>query len=730
MKRGVFLFFIGTFAFYCYIYGFQRQKELNKPEKYKADIRLISVDVIVTKNGEFVKDLTKDDFKLFEDGKKVSISSFELISFKEKELRISEEIEGKKTSPSPKKQLAVIFHDVNFWEKNIKQEVGEIVDELVPLAKRGNEVMVLQLSWTKGLDILQPFTANEELLREAVGKAIESIGSDMPFDDLWLDKPRISDTDTQRLSIGEEKAVLQAYLNIERQIFERAIGGILAACNMMKSLPGRKSILLISEGLTDLSSSDTGTIKRITSTEGVSGREVLDAIHIRDREQVGKIRVFDPFNIMEKKDFNSGEKVIRELIRFANVQNISIYSLDPSTFSSSLFSGTSAEYSKKEDVDLLSFQSQERRKRVQNLSWISEDTGAVAVRGAKRFDRFCEVMRTDLNYYYQLSFKPKRKEADDKYHNIKVKVDRPGVDVRSRKGYTDYSEKEAQNMLIVSAFYSPALFKELPFEAEFIPFYTDSRKYEPWMNIALPSKELFIDRFVEYTPKTFDLHFWIKESKSGEKGFGGNINIPLNINSSFMDYIKKIAFLAIHFKGPKLSFGHKDYQAIFALFDPQTNELGTWESSFSLPDFKEKKRSAFINCVLGTIASNPKKGRKSFSLSKEDGGLEYGQIKFFPQVTGRFSKNREAFVFLQIYLPLGKKESQPEFQVLGEGSLFHRIPAELVAESWNKKSKVWSGIFKLDLRAGRLGDNSLKVEIPVSEEGAVLSKEVNLTVFK
>jgi hypothetical protein len=49
----------------------------------------------VTKDGKFVTDLTKDDFELYEDGKKVSINSFELISFAERKVRTIEEKQEK-----------------------------------------------------------------------------------------------------------------------------------------------------------------------------------------------------------------------------------------------------------------------------------------------------------------------------------------------------------------------------------------------------------------------------------------------------------------------------------------------------------------------------------------------------------------------------------------------------------------------------------------------------------
>ena len=574
--------------------------------------------------------------------------------------------------------------------------------------------MILQLHRRRGFEILQPFTTNEDFIRKAVQKAsgnIWKLG-------IGIQTP-LPPEEAEFLSNGQiehiKKMTRLEYIYVEQQKFEKTIAGLLSACNMIKNLPGRKSMLLISAGIPDLSPPDMMPKPKL-------GRSASDL-------SLENIRVFDPFNIIEKKSFKNGEEVIRELIRFANAQNISLYTLDSDIYVKHLFSGTSAEYYQKGQMTYFKTIEGDKKRKVQNLRWLSEQTGADHLRGADKFNRFRQVMSSDLTYYYQLSFYPQRKEADDKYHKIKVKVKRRGVEARFRKGYTDYSKEETSKIELVTAFYNPALFKKLPFKADFIPFSTKSGKYEPWMNIALPSKELFRDKFIEYARKKFNLHIWISDKRSGEKGFGGRINLPFNITSSFMEFIKNIDYLSFHFKGPELTFKHNEYQIVFALVDPQTNEIGTWESMLSLPDFKKSKEGAFINCVLGHITSNSKKQAKSFSLSRNDGSLEYGQIKFFPRITNQFANREGAYVFLQIYLPQGKKEIHPEFFVKGEDSLLHPISGEVAAESWNKKSKVWSAIFRLDLSPATLGDNSLYVEISISEGSAVLSKELKLTML-
>jgi len=85
------------------------------------------VDVIVTRDGEFVKDLTKDDFELFEDGIRVPINSFELVSFDKKDLKLPEEMGEGILSVLPQNRIVVIFDAINSWRREIKKGSEKII---------------------------------------------------------------------------------------------------------------------------------------------------------------------------------------------------------------------------------------------------------------------------------------------------------------------------------------------------------------------------------------------------------------------------------------------------------------------------------------------------------------------------------------------------------------------------------------------------------------------------
>ncbi|MGD2245070.1 MAG: VWA domain-containing protein [Candidatus Aminicenantes bacterium] len=760
MKKAALLTFIIFIVIFGLLFSAQRQKQEIPQDEHAVEVRLVLVDVIVTRDAEFVWDLSKDDFEIYEDGKKIAFDSFELISFEEREISVEEKIREDKPEPSPKKKLAVVFDGINSLDLEIRQNIDEIVKELVPLVQLGHEVMVCQLSETEGVEVLQPFTTKKQQITEAVkkasgnmwmpGQAIHSTRIDewvreWKEDPLqhrfqkWqgrqgLEEPKSAVNDPEMLY----RLQLSQFFTEEKIRFEKTMGGMLATVNMLRAFPGRKALLLISGGIPDLtpeyiSSSYLGADLTHPGTENFqTDWETASRMrsHFMEAEQIRRIRIFDPFQLMEKKEFSVGEEVIRELINYANTQNISIYSLDAGIFSKYVYpGGSSAESVDERESPVKSLLSKERIKRVQNLRWLSEDTGADSLRGADKYDNFRHVMKTDLNYYYQLSFYPPRKKPDDKYHKLRVKVNRRGVDVRHRKGYTDYSREEEHRIRLITAFYNPSLFRDLPFEGAFIPFLNDAGEYEPWINIALPTEEIFVEKFTGHGQKKFHLHVWVNDRITGVKGYGGTISLPFNINSRFMEFIQTTSHLSYHFKGPEVTFPSLEYQAVIALEDPLSNEIGTWSSEFTLPGMKGKDEK-IVNCVLGNVISSKQKGKSEFALSKNDGSLEYGQIKFFPKASNEFLPEDQAAVFFQLYLPGGQREILPELVSLGEDGELYPIPAELAAESWNKKTSVWSGIFKLNFDEAPAWENILTVKVSGIEGGKNLVKELKLLILR
>jgi len=700
LKRPLILSFISISTLFYLLLGYQNEQKLLKPEKHEVEVRLVLVDVIVTKDGEFVTDLTKDDFELHEDGVRVPINSMDLISLEGGEFIPSEKREIETPAlPQREKRMIVIFDSVNTIRRELERSKPQIIERLISLFKLGREIMVLELTDKEGMKLIQPFTKDPELLEKAVNKASGSIWIDKSVDEL-----RKAQVIEDEAGLGKEGVTRDyedkikefmdfSYEYYARLRFEKTITGLLALMNTIKEYPGRKAILLISGGI----------------------------------PVVGTARIYDIFNSLGQQKIRRGNKILEALIRFANAHNISLYAVDPGTYIKYLanypaFAGGSLSFDPYDAII--------SKRKVAELYWmnmVAEGTGGISLKGARRFENFYQVIKGDLTHYYELSYYPRRKKADGKYHKIKVRVKRSGVKVRFREGYSDYSEDQKGILLFASAAYNPSLFKQIPFRAQAIPLAQGKEKFILWMNLALPVKELILERAEGIPEKTLKLHILVKEP-AGENAFTGHINIPIKLTPSFLEFTKKTEYLGYNFHTPELKLKKNKYDVVFALYNEKTDEMGAVEQTLINPDLKSLTQPEIVNVLLGTLSKGIEKGIKPFTIIKKEGALHLTNHKYYPFVVNHFRQGQVIGVFLQIYLPKEEVLIKPQFSFYQEEKEMAKLSGEMVDKYWNERAKIWSGVFYLDISSMLPGDYLLDIKIPVSNLDIELKKEIELEI--
>jgi VWFA-related protein len=656
--------------------------------------RRFALDVVALKNGKLAANLTEADFELYEDGKKIPLRSLSYVQ------------------TASQKRLAVVFHDLSLWIKNVQRDKDDISEELIGLARLGIELAIMRLDSPGGLKVLQPFTRDEALIRKVTASALAKVGMDESFEDLggrFMEAQRV------------EQNLLLSYYYTKRLRFENMVGGLMAAGCFLQGVPGRKSILLVSGGIPDLSSSSQIDIMRSTDRSAT-----MDAIHERARQTTTRSRLFDPFGLLKGESFEQSDQVLDRLVHFSNAQNISIYALDPGVFTKNVFM-LSSESARPELAESDSIQSEERAKEVQSLREVAEGTGGWLFRGAKKFEDLKNYLGADLEGYYELAFKSEGQKPDGTYHKIVVKTGRTDVDLRYRKGYREDMPEEAKKMLLVSAYYSPDLFHSLPFEGLFIPFVNESGKFESWISLALPVNPLFIDSSRASSPvTTFSLFVWLREREQGSKGFSFNIDIPVKMTDDLRQALPNMTHIWSFFKGPELAFKKTGYDVVYVLHDPQTREIGGWSSTLAVPDLRRDDRSFVVNRVLGSTASNPQGKGEALALNPKSGTLDFKEVRFYPRVTNRFSAEDDAWVFLQAYLPFKKDKDSvsPRFAIVRQGAIPQELVGQIIVESWNAKTRIWSGICRLGLSPLTLGEHVLRITVPAESGGNDLITEI------
>ena len=683
-----------------------------------AGIKRFKVDVVALKDGLPVVDLAPSDFDLFEDDEKVPLHSVSYVP------------------AASRKRLAVIFHDMNLWIKNVQRDKDDITEELVALSHLGIEMTLMRLDSPGGLRIIQPLTRDETLIRKASAAALDKVGMNESYDALGI---RVMEFEGAEALIQKEaRNQLLSFYYTKRLRFEKTVGGLMAACFGLLDSPGRKSVLLISGGIPDISSASRTAISQSTAEAGLTAtsdqkRETLDAIHDRSQQTPIRSRVFDPFGLLKGETFERGDQVLKKLIQFSNTLNVSIYSLDPGVFTRNVFVLTPEFVRPEQGTSSDSVLNEDRAREVQNLREISEGTSGLLFRGADKFSEMKRGLGSDLEGYYELEFQAEGKKPDGKYHKITVKTSREDVDLRFRKGYRELTPDEAKNMLLVSAYYSPELFSSLPFQALFVPVVEGSGKIASWITLALPVKPVFLETARASSPQTtFTLNVWLREHDEEKRGFATDIGIPVKMTDSLRASLPSLSHLWTYFKGPELAPKKTAYDAILVLQDAATGEIGGWSSPVVVPDLRSRDQAAMVGCVLGSVAENSPAGqaREAVFINPKNGTLEFGGVRFYPRVTNRFTAGQDAWVFIQAYLPLrkGKDAVSPRFMAVlnGAGASPGPMAGEIISEFWNDRAKVWSGLSRLELGMLADGEYVLKVELPASPEagGMDLTSEI------
>ena len=702
----------------------QKQEEI-QPEKHEVTVSLVLVDVVVSDNkGNFITNLTEDDFELYEDGKKVPINSFELISF------LREEVEEQEIQPSPAResQLVVIFDSINTIKRVLERNKPKIIDRLTSLLSIGKEIMVCELGEKEGMQVLQPLSKDRTLIAQAVNKASGSIWLEREADHLATPSilgkaardsaPRAQggsgfDIETFKMSNRE------IYQYFARKRFEKTINGLLAVTNVIKDYPGRKSVLLISGGIPSLTALTGFGIKK-TAGDNVALSEAATT------------KMNDPFNILKKPGTRRSEDILNDFVHFANSHNITFYALDPDNYLRYVMEDMAYENFPRSAKDVSQFSADEikelKKGELANLNALAEDTGGDAFMGAKKFDNFQKVITRDLSYCYELSFYPSRKKADGKYHKIEVKVKRPGVKLLARKGYLDYTDEQRESLLFASASYNPALFKQNSFDAQAVPFVQSKNRFILWVNLALPVKSILHEESEGLRLKKLKLSITV-DDLAKERGVASQVEIPIILTPSFRKSLERATYFGFNTCSQPLDLKKDEYLLILALFDEIRDQMGTIEEKVKIPVMDKDEEALIVNAVFGNNVDDPRAGGPIFSISQKNGALQLGKSAFYPMGLNQFKPRKDIALFLQVYSPQKQPAFEPGFFLGQNGGEKGRLQAKIIDESWNKKAKIWNAVFSLDFSGSSKGDYFLIIKLFDPQTNQEIEKKVEIKII-
>ena len=367
---------------------------------FKLRVDYVEVDVVVTdRQGNLVKDLKKEDFQVAEDGKTQSISAFTFINIPvertdrplysptalEPDVRTNE-------TPFDGRVYVMVIDDLhtNFGRT---QRVKAAARQFIERRLGANDLMAIVHTFGSN-DGGQEFTSNKRLLLAAVDKTqgrklrsptINRSNEYYNTRDLRQQGDPVNDPEDHERAFNARNS-LQTLKNV---------------ADWFASVRGRrKAILFLSEGID----------YDITDLIPRSGSNHLSASQILDET--------------------------RDTIAAATRSNVAIYAIDPRGLTD-LGDETIELGSFPDDTSLgigPGSMLNEIRMAQDSLRTLAEETGGFAIVNRNDFsDAYDRIVRDNSSYYVLAYYPPDPRPG--RIHKIDVRVTRPGLVVRARKGY-------------------------------------------------------------------------------------------------------------------------------------------------------------------------------------------------------------------------------------------------------------------------------------------------------
>jgi VWFA-related protein len=382
-----------------------------RPPVIRSGINFVSVDVIITdrKTGEVVLDMKQDEFEVREDKKPQKVETFEVVKIDELAV----------TSTVPKEIRSTYDEESEARQPNVRLFIMLLDDYHV---RRGNDMAVRkplidfvqnQLGPQDMVAIMYPLTPVSALTftrnRSSMVAAINAFEGRK-----GLYQPR---------NEFEERYAYYPTATVEKIRNDVTMGALKGAAVRLGGMrEGRKSIIFVSEGFTSTVPAQLNN--PVAAMPGVGNRPQPGAEINNPRAD--SQRFFDQASQLSD---------IREVYDTVNRNNTSIYAVDPRGLA--VF-----EYDISQGVGLQTDR-QDLTASLDSLHVLANNTDGRAIVNRNDLAAGMKQIMRDASGYYLLGYTSSAAPTDGRFHTIDVRVKRPNVDVRARKGYWAYTNEDA-----------------------------------------------------------------------------------------------------------------------------------------------------------------------------------------------------------------------------------------------------------------------------------------------
>jgi VWFA-related protein len=567
---------------------------------------LVLANVVVRdKKGNLIRDLKKEDFTLFEDGKKQQISTFDFENVDQLETAGGAEktVTGEtaetagpagvlKKSDAPvmnarDRRVIVLFFDFSAMEPDQIDRCVESAKKYINGQMRPADIVAL-VSLSTNMRVDLDFTDDKTKILSVLSSYSSGSGEGFQMGDTGSAEGTAEtggsftpdDTDYNTFSADWKLLALQSTM--------QALGKIQQ----------KKSLIYFSNGISQTGSDNQSALRAATAA-AVKNNVSIYPVDVRG------LQAFPP----------GGE-----------AQNASLHGQSAYNGAAVLndLSGNAA--------------SQE------TLSTLAADTGGKAFFDSNDFSGVFTQVQKDSSAYYVLGFTSTNPLKDGHYRRLKVVVNRADVKLEFRPGYYSGRDYQHLNRADREAQLEDELAAELP--QTDVPLYAgtayfrqDESHYYLAVSLVVPGSQIPFVQEKDKDNATIDIIGEVRLDGKGKVPVGQlRDTVKLAVDSTQQVRRKNVQYNT----GFVLAPGN--YHLKFIVRENQTGRMGSFETDVQVPDLRKvplRMSSVVLSSLRAPVTNAPKK--------KGTNPLIQDQTQLVPNVTHVFTRDQHLYLQYEIY---------------------------------------------------------------------------------
>jgi VWFA-related protein len=578
----------------------QPQAPARPPGVMKVTTEIVLVNVVARdKHGNLIKDLKKDDFTLYEDGKKQDIASFDFEKVDEMVMAgaagttvtgTADAVKGgllnknvPKSLNARDRRLMLMFFDFSAMEPDDIDRAVDAAKKYVNSKMQPADLVAL-MSLDTNLQLDLDFTDDKAKLlaklsayNDSQGQGFEN-GSEGSSSGEAETSGSYTPDDTDYNTFSADRKLL-------------ALESVMSA---MGKIPQKKSLVYFSNGITQSGIDNQSALREAT------------AAAVR-----ANVSIY-PVDVRGLSSFPAG----------GQAQSASLHGNAAYTGASVLndLNGNDA--------------SQE------TLYTLAADTGGKAFMDTNDLSGVFSVVQKDTSAYYVLGYTSSNHLKDGRYRRLKVTVNRPDVKLEYRAGY--YADRDYQHMKstdretqLEDELAAELPDTDLPVYAGAAYFRQDETHYYLAVSLLIPGPQIPFVQAQDKDKATIDIIGQVLEN--GRLPVGRlRDTVKLTVDSSQQVRRKNVQYNT----GFVLAPGN--YQLKFVVRENGTGRMGSFETDVHVPDLR--KAPMRMSTVVLSSQRVPFTGKKSKFQP-----LISEQTELVPSVTHVFQQDQKLYLQYEVY---------------------------------------------------------------------------------